>query len=116
MPKLKQTLDKFLLTVRPHVNDKEFAVTTELIKKFSAESGIGAKLQKFLVEKANASENWLADWWLHAAYLDFRYSVVVYSSPGLVFPFQNFKNEDDRLSYTAKLILAAIDYKLQIDR
>lgn len=115
MPALKQTLDKFLQTVRPHVGDKEFAVTTELVKQFSADNGIGTKLQKFLVEKAKESENWLADWWLHAAYLDFRYPVVVYSSPGLVFPFENFENESDRLSYTSKLILAAIDYKLQID-
>ncbi|KAI4464457.1 carnitine o-acyltransferase [Holotrichia oblita] len=116
VPALKQTLEKYLQTVRPHVNDKEFAATSELVKKFCADNGIGAKLQKFLVDKAKDSENWLADWWLHAAYLDFRYPVVVYSSPGLVFPFENFEEEDDRLSYATKLILAAIDYKLQIDR
>ncbi|KRT83273.1 hypothetical protein AMK59_3062, partial [Oryctes borbonicus] len=115
VPALKQTLEKFLLTARPHLNDKEFKVTSELVNKFSAENGIGTKLQNLLVEKAKASENWLADWWLHAAYLDFRYPVVVYSSPGLVFPFENFQTECDRLTYTTKLILAAVDYKLQID-
>ena len=115
VPSLQQTIDKFLLTAKPHVTDAEFAATTELARKFASKDGIATKLQNLLIEKAQNSENWLAEWWLYAAYLDFREPVVVYSSPGLAFPLQNFKNESDFLTYTAKLILAAYDYKLQID-
>nr|XP_022914216.1 carnitine O-acetyltransferase-like isoform X1 [Onthophagus taurus] len=115
VPALKQTLDKFLLTAKPHLSDKEFASTTELIKKFSDENGIGAKLQKYLVEKAKSTENWLSEWWLHSAYLDFRYPVIIHSSPALVYPIENFKTEHERLVYSARLILAVMEYKLLID-
>lgn len=114
VPKLEQTLQKYITTVKPHLNENEFKNTLELIKKF--ENGVGSKLQKLLVEKALHSDNWLADWWLNVAYLEYRDPVVVYSSPGLVFPFQDFQNEADRVVYAAKLILAAVDYKLFIDR
>lgn len=114
VPKLEQTLEKFLVTVQPLLKPDELEKTKCVVQDF--QKGIGSKLQTLLVEKAKNTENWLADWWLNVAYLEYRDPVVVYSSPGLVFPFQNFENECDQLEYTAKLILAAIDYKLLIDR
>lgn len=113
VPQLSQTLDKYLKTVKPFLTDKEFMTTIECVKKFPQENG--QKLQEFLVERAKNTESWLADWWLDSAYLGFRSSVVVWSSPGLVLPFEQFKDEQDWLTYTAKLVLAAVDYKLQID-
>lgn len=114
VPKLQQTLEKYIKTVEPHLAPKELERTKSIIKDF--ENGIGRKLQELLILKAKDTENWLAEWWLNVAYLEYRDPVVVYSSPGLVFPFQHFENESDRLLYTAKLILAAVDYKLLIDR
>nr|CAI5848339.1 unnamed protein product [Callosobruchus analis] len=75
---------------------------------------IGPRLQKLLEEKAVTEENWLETWWLNTAYLEYRQPVVVYSSPGLVFPFEDFTNEQQRLQYTAMLILAALQYKTDI--
>lgn len=43
VPKLKDTIEKYLLTVRPHLNDEEFAKTTSLVKDFV--NGTGQKLQ-----------------------------------------------------------------------
>lgn len=43
VPKLKDTLGKYLKSVRPFLNDEEFAVTTKLAKEF--EGGLGQKLQ-----------------------------------------------------------------------
>lgn len=113
VPPLMETLNKYLKSVKPFLSENELKKTEELVEKFGSENG--RKLQEYLVYKADKSESWLADWWLNAAYLDFRSPVVVWSSPGLVFPMEDFKNEDDRIAYTSKLILAALDYKQQID-
>ncbi|RZF35631.1 hypothetical protein LSTR_LSTR008602 [Laodelphax striatellus] len=58
----------------------------------------------------------LADWWLKVAYLEFRAPVVYFSSPGLVFPKQTFKNADDRIRYASQVVAAAVDFKLSIDQ
>ena len=55
MPLLKETLSKFLRTVRQKVED------------FVKDEGIGHKLQTLLEERALKTENWFADWWLDMA-------------------------------------------------
>lgn len=45
VPKLNDTLKIYLATVRPHLNDEEFAVTSSLVQDFGADGGIGQKLQ-----------------------------------------------------------------------
>ncbi|KAG7311587.1 hypothetical protein JYU34_002635 [Plutella xylostella] len=115
VPKLGDTLTKYLKSVRPHLNDEEFAVTSTLVKDFGAAGGIGQKLQSLLEKRAEQHTNWLADWWLSSAYLEYRDPVVVYSSPGLVFPFRTFQSEQDQLNYAAKTVMAALDYKALID-
>ncbi|XP_044268520.1 carnitine O-acetyltransferase isoform X2 [Tribolium madens] len=113
VPKLSQTLEKYLKSVEPFLNESELNNTRKVVSQF--ESGLGPKLQKLLVEKAQETDNWLADWWLTTAYLGYRDPVVVYSSPGLVFPFQKFNCEEQRLEYAAKLIAGALSYKELID-
>lgn len=116
VPKLGQTIEKYVKTVTPFLSENELKNTQRLLKEFSSENGIGPTLQQLLVKRAENSENWLADWWLNVAYLEYRDPVVVYSSPGLVFPFEDFENENERLVYTANLILAAVKYNIQIQR
>ncbi|KAM3959049.1 carnitine O-Acetyl-Transferase isoform 2-T2 [Aphomia sociella] len=115
VPKLSDTLNKYLKSVRPHLKDEEFAVTTNLIKSFGAEGGVGQKLQALLENRAKEHLNWLEEWWLNTAYLEYRDPVVVYSSPGLVFPFRKFNTQNDQLKYAAKTLLAALEYKDLID-
>ncbi|KAG6446225.1 carnitine O-acetyltransferase [Manduca sexta] len=115
VPKLEDTLTKYLKTVRPHLNDEEYAVTTSIVKDFISDKGVGRKLQSLLEKRAEKHLNWLEDWWLNTAYLEYRDPVVVYSSPGLVFPFRQFKNQKEQLRYAAKTLLAAVDYKDLID-
>jgi len=57
----------------------------------------------------------MSEWWLNAAYLEYRLPVIVHSSPGLVFPLQNFESVHDQLSYAAKMIYGALCYKEIID-
>ncbi|XP_008193031.2 carnitine O-acetyltransferase isoform X1 [Tribolium castaneum] len=115
VPKLSQTLEKYLKSVEPFLNESELSNTRKVVTQFQSEDGLGPKLQKLLVEKAQETDNWLADWWLTTAYLGYRDPVVVYSSPGLVFPFQKFGCEEQRLEYAAKLIAGALSYKELID-
>lgn len=73
------------------------------------------QLQKGLEERAKKEENWLSGWWLNAAYLDYRNPVTVWSSPGLVYPMRSFPEKSHMVDFAASLIMAAVDYKLQID-
>jgi carnitine O-acetyltransferase len=57
----------------------------------------------------------LADWWLNTAYLDFRWPVVVYSNPGLVFPMRQFTSKSDQLEHAAKLLAAALDFNIKLN-
>lgn len=114
VPTLNQTLEKYIKTVTPFLNELELSNTKKLLEEFNSENGIGKKLQKLLVERAKVHENWLEEWWLNTAYLEYRDPVVVFSSPGLVFPFEDFTQENDRLKYSANLILAAVQYYLNI--
>ena len=41
---------------------------------------------------------------------------MVWSSPGAVFPQQNFKSEDDQLDYAARMVAGFMDFKLILDR
>ncbi|XP_042231513.1 peroxisomal carnitine O-octanoyltransferase-like isoform X2 [Homarus americanus] len=70
VPPLQQTLDRYLLSVKPHATDEEFEMTKEIVKKF--ESGIGKELHERLLAHAAKKKNWLDDWWLHYAYLIVR--------------------------------------------
>lgn len=114
VPTLSETMEKFLRTVEPHLNETEFANTRRIVRNF--ETGKGRKLQELLEERARSKESWLADWWLENAYLLYRDPVVVYSSPGLIFPEKRFRSEFDRLTYAAKIISASLNYKQAIDK
>lgn len=43
VPKLSDTLSKYLKTVQPFLNNEEFATTSSLVKEF--QHGVGQKLQ-----------------------------------------------------------------------
>ncbi|XP_063376290.1 carnitine O-acetyltransferase [Cydia fagiglandana] len=113
VPKLDDTLSKYLKTAKPHLNNEEYDVTCNLAKDFA--TGVGQDLQTLLEKRAQQHTNWLEEWWLNTAYLEYRDPVVVYSSPGLVFPFRKFNSQLDQLQYAAKTLLAALDYKSLID-
>ena len=58
----------------------------------------------------------LADWWLDTAYLTYRDPVVVYSSPGIVWPKQDFKEKDDQLEFASRILDGILDYKAILDK
>lgn len=115
VPKLHDTLEKYLKTVQPHLAPEKFTKTQSVVQKFAEKGGIGERLQSLLEKRAETKENWLSDWWLENAYLKYRDPVIVFSSPGLIFPKRNFNTEEDRLKFTAKAVSAALSYKNMID-
>lgn len=110
---LQETIEKYLKTVEPHLTPTEFTNTIKVAREF--ESGKGKKLQELLEQRAKNHDSWLADWWLDGAYLSYRDPVVVYSSPGLIFPEQKFRTETERLTYAVKVVSASLNYKAAID-
>ncbi|KAM5145735.1 carnitine O-acetyltransferase [Mantella aurantiaca] len=114
IPPLQQTLDKYLLALKPLVSQEELCHTNELVEEFRT-SGVGERLQKGLERRAKKTENWLSDWWLQTAYLEYRLPVVVHSSPGVVLPKQDFADRQGQLRFAAKLIEGVLDFKSMIN-
>ncbi|XP_042335528.1 carnitine O-acetyltransferase isoform X1 [Sceloporus undulatus] len=115
VPPLQQTLDRYLLALQPIISEEELSHTKDLIHEFRKPGGVGERLQKGLERRARKHENWLSDWWLKTAYLEYRLPVVVHSSPGVVLPKQDFQDRQGQLRFAAKLIEGALDFKTMID-
>nr|XP_015925085.1 carnitine O-acetyltransferase isoform X2 [Parasteatoda tepidariorum] len=115
VPPLQKSLEKYLWSVRPFLSDEEYLNTSRIVKEFGAPGGLGEKLHEKLSEKARTTENWLSDWWLDTAYMEYRMPVVVYSSPGLVMPIKEFDSVERQLRFSARLLAGALDFKSLID-
>uniref|UniRef100_A0A8C6KS59 Carnitine O-acetyltransferase a n=1 Tax=Nothobranchius furzeri TaxID=105023 RepID=A0A8C6KS59_NOTFU len=103
VPPLQQTCERYILALEPIVEADELTHTKELVQEFQKTGGIGEHLQKGLEKRAQSSENWLSQWWVQVAYLDFRMPVVVHSSPGLVLPRMDFTDKQGFSSQTPDL-------------
>nr|XP_027798879.1 carnitine O-acetyltransferase isoform X4 [Marmota flaviventris] len=106
VPPLQQSLDHYLKALQPIVSEEEWAQTKQLVDEFQTSGGVGERLQKGLERRAKKTENWtlvlvqLSEWWLKTAYLQFRQPVVIYSSPGVVLPKQDFVDLQGQLRET----------------
>uniref|UniRef100_A0A673BJX2 Carnitine O-acetyltransferase n=1 Tax=Sphaeramia orbicularis TaxID=375764 RepID=A0A673BJX2_9TELE len=115
VPPLHQTCERYLTALEPIVEVDELKHTTELIEEFQKPGGVGERLQKSLERRAHNTDNWLSEWWVQVAYLDYRLPVVVHSSPGLVLPRVNFNDKQGQIRFAAKLIAGVLDFKTMID-
>ena len=77
LPDLEDTCQRYLRSVRPLVNDEEFAETVRHTNLFR--HGVGKELQTKLQKLASTSRNWLAQWW-YDLYLDYRGPLPVISN------------------------------------
>ncbi|GAB6033304.1 hypothetical protein CHUAL_013075 [Chamberlinius hualienensis] len=74
VPSLDKTLEKYLESVRPFTNEKDYAATKKLVEEFR--NGIGPQLQRKLEERAKNMRNWLETWWEDYAYLMTRQPLI----------------------------------------
>lgn len=115
VPPLQQTCERYIRALEPIVEVDELRHTKTLLEDFQKPGGVGERLQRSLERRADRTENWLSEWWVQVAYLDYRLPVVVHSSPGLVLPRMNFSDKQGQIRFAAKLIAGVLDFKTMID-
>ena len=60
VPPLNQTLQRYLISVKPLMSNKEFQKTKDAVEEFGRENGVGQKLHEMLLEKAKHSDKWVS--------------------------------------------------------
>ncbi|XP_061587601.1 carnitine O-acetyltransferase-like [Cololabis saira] len=115
VPPLQQTCQRYLEALEPIMEPEELERSRGLVEGFGRRGGVGERLQRGLEERARSTDNWLSDWWVQVAYLDYRLPVVVHSSPGLVLPRMDFSDVEGQMRFAAKLITGVLDFKTMID-
>ncbi|XP_035688500.1 peroxisomal carnitine O-octanoyltransferase-like isoform X1 [Branchiostoma floridae] len=78
VPPLKNTLDKYLESVKPFVTAEEYKQTEAVVREF--EEGVGQSLHQQLLERAKVKRNWIEEWWLDLVYLRSRHSLPLTSN------------------------------------
>ncbi|KAK1164571.1 choline O-acetyltransferase-like [Acipenser oxyrinchus oxyrinchus] len=115
VPALQKTTDMYLKCMKHLVTEEEFKRTKAIVEKFRAPGGTGEFLQQKLLEKREKMQNWVYDYWVEDMYLNNRLPLPVNSSPAIVFPRQNFHDQNDLLRFSALLISGVLDYKALLD-
>ncbi|XP_067876411.1 choline O-acetyltransferase [Heterodontus francisci] len=115
VPPLQETLDMYLNCMKHLVTEDQYKTSTAIVERFGARGEIGEFLQQQLIKRRESKVNWVYEWWLDDMYLRNSAALAVNSSPGMVFPRQNFRDEGDQLRFAARLISGILDYKVVID-
>lgn len=84
VPPLKDTLDKYLTSIKPYINALptdsrvEFKKQVDLVEDFKQD--MGPILQSRLEQYAKGKRNWMSQWWDSQAYLNYNDPVIPYVS------------------------------------
>lgn len=78
LPTVKDTMKRYLVSVRPLLNDENYKRVEALANEF--EETIAVKLQRYLVLKSWWSSNYVSDWWEEYVYLRGRSPLMVNSN------------------------------------
>ncbi|CAL8263916.1 unnamed protein product [Arctogadus glacialis] len=78
VPKVKDTIHRFLDSVRPLTDAHQFERMSTLAREF--ESGMGKRLQWYLKLKSLWAANYVSDWWEEYIYLRGRSPIMVNSN------------------------------------
>ncbi|KAJ3340491.1 Carnitine O-acetyltransferase mitochondrial [Gonapodya sp. JEL0774] len=109
VPKLQDTAAKYLKSVRPLLNDKEFAQTTKAVQDFIKPGGIGQELQTRLEKRGKEHPSWLADWWFSYAYMGYRDPIVINVS--YFYVMRDDKARTNQVVRAASLVKGALAYR-----
>lgn len=115
VPILEMSINKYLMAIKPLLNELDFDNTKKIAADFSKNGGVGEKLQKLLVERSKSTENWMAQWWLDKIYLEPRYNIPINVSPGSLYPKASYTNLDEKLSFVTKYIYGFMEFKKNLD-
>jgi len=117
IPTLQQSLDNYLRSIKPLVDDEDYAETQSLVEVFNRQGGHGEKLQRQLVKRSAREDNWLEEWWLNTAYLDSRLPLPIYSNPGVIFYKDLIAGNTlhEQLKLAARAVSGLMDFKDKLD-
>ncbi|XP_030369931.1 peroxisomal carnitine O-octanoyltransferase [Scaptodrosophila lebanonensis] len=76
LPTLRETMERYYLSVLPFGNAEELAQTRKAIQEF--ELGIGGQLHEKLKDRAAKMKNWLGTWWEDYGYHLLRFPLLPY--------------------------------------
>jgi len=62
VPSLEQTLERYLATVKPIVNEGQYERTRAMVKAFGSSNGPGPRLQEKLLQLREERDNWVSMW------------------------------------------------------
>ena len=115
IPTLAETAARYLASVRPLLNDAEYANTEAAVADFVKPTGLGQVLQTRLLARRNdpSIRNWIYDWWNDAAYLSVREPVVPYVS--YFYSHRDDRRRRDPAKRAAALTAAAVHFKKLVD-
>ncbi|WAR06943.1 CPT1A-like protein, partial [Mya arenaria] len=78
LPSVKDTINRYLLSIKPIMDDEKFNHLSKLAVDF--EKGLGKKLQRYLLVKSWWATNYVTDWWEEYVYLRGRSPIMVNSN------------------------------------
>ncbi|CAK9826557.1 Carnitine O-palmitoyltransferase 1, liver isoform [Anthophora retusa] len=78
LPSVENTMKRYLRSVRPLLDDENYARMETLANEF--QKGIGVKLQRYLILKSWWATNYVSDWWEEYVYLRGRSPIMVNSN------------------------------------
>nr|XP_045008500.1 carnitine O-palmitoyltransferase 1, muscle isoform isoform X3 [Jaculus jaculus] len=113
VPSVPATVQRYLESVRPLLNDEEFYRMETLAKEF--QDKIAPRLQKYLVLKSWWATNYVSDWWEEYIYLRGRSPLMV-NSNFYAMDFVLVKNTDVQAARLGNVVHAMIMYRRKLDR
>eukprot|EP01059_Diplonema_ambulator_P025135 TRINITY_DN42123_c0_g1_i1.p1 TRINITY_DN42123_c0_g1~~TRINITY_DN42123_c0_g1_i1.p1 ORF type:complete len:831 (+),score=333.13 TRINITY_DN42123_c0_g1_i1:45-2495(+) len=78
-PPVEETVEKFLHTMEPIMEEEEFENLKDEAKDF-VDSGVAKQLQTYLWRKSLIARNYVTDWWVQFVYLRGRSSIFINSN------------------------------------
>jgi len=113
VPPLKETIRRYLLSVRPLLEDQEYEEMKKLSEDFV--STIGPTLQWYLWVKSWWASNYVSDWWEDYIYLSGRGPIMVNSNYyGLDLLF--YKPTNRQASRAASIIYNLFSFRSKLDK
>ena len=108
VPSISKTLQRHLESVRPLLNDKDFAEMKRLTADF--EATIATRLQRYLYLKWAWSDNYVSDWWEEYVYLRGREPLMINSNYYIVDAIFNHPTTS-QVSRAANVIHASFAFR-----
>lgn len=115
VPSLEETCQRYLRSVRPLLDSRQFANTKRAVEEFTSPTGKGHELQRRLQARREdpKHKNWLYEWWNNMAYLSYRDPVVPYVS--YFYSHRDDRKRRDPATRAAALTTAVLAFKDQVD-